>query len=287
MVQKAVNVLIGETGSGKTGYIEQLYDEHSFEVINCDSRQIYRKLDIGTAKPNRSMLGRIKHHFIDIADITDDYDVMDFVNQSVQLLKREGNFIISAGTPFYLNILLNGISPIPPVGIEIKKTLKAQFREGGIEPLYDELRKCDPHRAEQLNPNDSQRIIRALEVLRETGKPISYYYKRVIKPDIGVKRIIYIRRSREELRKRIIQRTNDMINRGLLDETQSLVSLYGIDVLRSKKIIGYTEAIMHIDGILSIDDMRGLIVKNTMSYIKHQRTFFNKIIKGLPVEFIP
>lgn len=286
MVQKAVTVLIGETGSGKTAYIERLYDEYPFEVINCDSRQIYRKLDIGTAKPPRSMLGRIKHHFIDIADITDDYDVMDFVNHSVQLLKRDGIFIISAGTPFYLNILLNGISPIPHVGNEVKKTLKAQFDESGIEPLYDELKRRDPDRAEQLNPNDSQRIIRALEVLRETGKPISYYYKSVIKPDIDVKRIIYIKRSRDELRERITRRTADMIRAGLLDETRFLVSMHGIEALRSKKIIGYTEAIMHIEGILSIDEMRGLIVKNTMSYIKHQRTFFNKIIRGLPVEIV-
>lgn len=279
MVQKAVDILIGETGSGKTSYISELFKNDTFEVINCDSRQIYRHLNIGTAKPPASMLDKIKHHFVDIVDITENYDVMDFVNHTTELLEGDGKYIISAGTPFYLNILLNGISPIPKVSDNVREDVRNQLNESGIQAMYEELVKRDPQRASEIKPNDSQRIIRALEVIRETDKPISFYFKTVIKPDIVPNRITYIRRDRDELRKRVEHRTHMMIESGLIDETRSIIEKYGIDILLEKKIIGYTEAVMHIRGAVSLSEAEEMIVKNTMSYIKHQRTFFNKIIK--------
>ncbi len=279
MVQKTVDILIGETGSGKTEYIASSFDGTDTEILNCDSRQIYIGLDIGTAKPDIQILNRIKHHMIDIVRIDQAYDVMEFVNNAIELMLRDKHFVISAGTPFYLNILLNGISEIPKISANTRTSLECECKEQGLLKLYSELKDKDPERARQLNPNDKQRILRSIEVIRETGIPISHFYKKKIKPNLYINSITYIRRDRDILRKRIIERTDYMLKRGLIDETRYVADKFSKQVLFEKKIIGYNEILQYLEGFITINEAKEMIIKNTMQYIKQQRTFFNKILK--------
>ena len=150
----------------------------------------------------------------------------------------------------------------------------------GIESMYEELKKVDKKRANELKPRDTQRILRAIEVYRQTGIPISEYYKTKEKIDFNIKSIIYLKREKEELRKRVKYRTEKMIKNGLIEETEKVISLYGKQTLMDKKIIGYSEIIDHIENKYSVEETKEKIIRNTMLYIKRQRTFFNKILKS-------
>ncbi len=280
MVQKNITIILGETASGKTQYIEQSFTNTSKEIINCDSRQIYKKLNIGTAKPLPKILNKIKHHLIDIVEINETYNVGDFLRNVKKLISKDVEYIISAGTPFYLNILINGISFIPPIDQSIRNQVMDDAHKRGIESMYKELMKIDEKRAEELKPNDTQRILRAIEVFRQTRVPISEYYKTKEKIDFNIESIVYLRKEKEELRKLVENRTEKMVNSGLIEETEEIISLYGKQILVDKKIIGYSEIIDYIDNKYSIKEAKEKIIHNTMLYIKRQRTFFKKILKS-------
>ncbi|MCK4523861.1 tRNA (adenosine(37)-N6)-dimethylallyltransferase MiaA, partial [candidate division WOR-3 bacterium] len=246
MVQKNIKIILGETASGKTQYIENLYTNSKKEIINCDSRKIYKKLNIGTAKPLPETLKKVKHHLIDIVEIDETYNVGDFIRNVKELISKDVEYIVSAGTPFYLDILINGISFIPSIDMNIRKMVIEDTDKRGIESMYEELMKVDKKRANELKQRDTQRILRAIEVYRQTGIPISEYYKTKEKIDFNIKSIIYLKREKEELRKRVKDRTEKMIKNGLIEETEKMISLYGKQTLMDKKIIGYSEIIDHI-----------------------------------------
>ncbi|MDD3804461.1 MAG: tRNA (adenosine(37)-N6)-dimethylallyltransferase MiaA [bacterium] len=278
MVQKMIELLIGETASGKTSYIEGRTYKERMEVLNCDSRQIYRGFDIGTAKPSRELLNRVRHHLIDIINITDDFSAGEFLKLSESILKREENIIVSAGTPFYLNVLLNGIDEIPKAKLETRKMIEEMHRERGNSGLHEFLSDVDPVRASQLNVNDTQRIKRSLEVYLDTGIPISRYFRKQKKAEINFGRITYIRREKRILEERVRERVKIMLAKGFIEEAEALIKKHGPSVILKKPIIGYVEALEYIEGNIDRERMIEEIIRNTMGYIKRQRIFFKKIL---------
>ncbi len=284
MVQKNIILLIGETASGKTKFIEKYSKEKDIRVINCDSRQIYKYLDIGTAKPDKELLDRVKHYFIDIIEVNEQFSGGDFFRITEEILAKHDNFIISAGTPFYLNIILNGIDEIPPVRQTIRNRVNLLLQTKGLFYLYNELKRIDPYRAEQISPNDTQRIKRALEVFFETGIPISGFFNNKKKLNIQFSKVIYIKKDKEILKRNIYLRTRQMIKDGLVEETQRLIKRYSKKTLYNKKIIGYNETIDYLDKRITFEELPNIIARNTVMYVKRQRTFFKKIIKSLDCE---
>lgn len=278
MVQKMRILLIGETASGKTDYIIEKSKNENFEVLNCDSRQIYRYFDIGTAKPSPEILKKVKHHLIDIAEITDEFSAGEFLSRSVRILDKADRVIISAGTPFYLNVLINGIDEIPKVKLETRKMIEEMHRERGNDGLYSFLKEVDPVRASQLSVNDTQRIKRSLEVYLDTGLPISRYFRKKRSAELEFDGIICIRKEKSELERRVKERTRRMITGGFIEETEALVKRYGTEALLRKPIIGYVEAMEYIEGNIDRERMFEEVVKSTMGYIKRQRVFFKKIL---------
>ena len=281
MVQAHIDLLLGPTASGKTHYIEELSKHNDFEVINCDSRQIYKYLDIGTAKPPASLLSKVHHHMVDVTEIDRTFSVGDFLDITLREIDRNKRIIISAGTPFYINILINGISDIPDTDPDVRARTQELEDEKGLDYLYDMLYKADPARALDLNPNDSQRIKRSIEVYLQTGRPISHFYRNKRKFNIVFDSVKYLDWSKTQLQERIIKRTGDMINDGLIEETEYIADMYSAEILRSKKIIGYNEVIDYLEGHSDKNRMRELIISNTMKYVKSQLTFFRKIMSQL------
>jgi len=186
--------------------------------------------------------------------------------------------IISAGTPFYLNVLLKWLDEMPQVEKHIREYVEQVHSEKGLPHLYSLLKKHDEKRAMELAENDSQRIKRALEIYFQTGTPMSEFMVKKSLPIIEPKKVIYLQKNRDELKERIIRRTSGMFEKGRLKETEMLIKKYGIDVLEKKRIIGYAEVIEYIKGICTLHEAEENIVRNSMRYIKRQKTFFNSIL---------
>lgn len=288
MVQKEIELLLGETASGKTELLKERSKKEKFVVFNCDSRQIYRYLDIGTAKPEKDFLERVPHYFVDIVEYNQNFSAGDFLRKFKEYIENEdGKIILSVGTPFYLNSLLYGLDDIPEVSIETKKKVENILKDKGIFYLYDLLMKVDPRRAEELNRNDKQRILRSLEVYFETKKPISSFFKKRKTVDFKIKKVEYIFRDKEQLKLRISKRVDGMVSKGLIEEVEKVISIYGETIFYEKPVIGYFETLEYMKGLITKEKMKEKIVKNTLLLVKRQRTFFKKILKDLKdVNFI-
>lgn len=288
MVQKEIELLLGETASGKTDLLKERSKKEKFVVFNCDSRQIYKFLDIGTAKPDKDFLERVRHYFVDIVEYNQNFSAGDFLRKFKEYVESEDKkIILSVGTPFYLNSLIYGLDDIPDVSIETKKKVENILKDKGIFYLYELLKKVDPKRAEELNRNDKQRIARSLEVYFETNKPISSFYKKKKSVDFKIKKVDYIFLDKDQLRLRISKRVERMVSRGLIEEVEKIMSIYGENIFYEKPVIGYFETLEYIKGLITKDKMKEKIVRNTLLLVKRQRTFFKKIVKDLnDVHFI-
>ncbi|MEO0237041.1 MAG: tRNA (adenosine(37)-N6)-dimethylallyltransferase MiaA [candidate division WOR-3 bacterium] len=282
MVQKKIELLLGETASGKTEYLKERSKKENFVVFNCDSRQIYKFLDIGTAKPDKEFLGKVFHYFVDIVEYDQKFSAGDFLRNFNDYLNREDRkIILSVGTPFYLNSILYGLDDIPEVSKETREKVQLIMKEKGLSYLYDLLNKVDPQRAQELNKNDKQRITRAIEVYFETKKPISSFYRKRKKIGFKVEKMEYLYRDKKELQERIVKRVERMVFSGLVEEVEKIKVLYGEEIFYEKPVIGYFETFEYIKGLISKEEMKEKIIKNTLSLVKRQRTFFKKIIKDL------
>ncbi|MEO0289208.1 MAG: tRNA (adenosine(37)-N6)-dimethylallyltransferase MiaA [candidate division WOR-3 bacterium] len=282
MVQKKIELLLGETASGKTEYLKEKSKKENFVVFNCDSRQIYKFLDIGTAKPDKEFLDKVLHYFVDIVEYDQKFSAGDFLRNFKEYLNREDRkIILSVGTPFYLNAILYGLDDIPEVSKETREKIQLMLKEKGLSYLYDLLKRVDPQRAHELNENDRQRITRAIEVYFETKKPISSFYRKRKKIGFKIERIEYLYRDKKELQGRIVQRVERMVSSGLVEEVEKIRVLYGEQIFYEKPVIGYSETLDYIKGLISKEEMKEKIVKNTLSLVKRQRTFFKKIMKDL------
>ena len=276
---KSIIILAGPTAVGKSQISLALARDLNLEIINADSMQVYKYLDIGTAKPSPSEQKIVKHHLIDIVEPDEQYDAGRFREDAdkviFELFEKRQTPLISGGTGLYIKALLFGLLSSPPKCLEIRNELKAESEKYGIEHLYSELAKIDPETAKKIKPKDTQRIIRALEVFKITVKPISYFQKQhgFKKPRY---RYLYLclKREKEELNKRIEERIHRMVERGFESEVRNLLQRGYSKNLNSLNSLGYKEMIAYINGKYNLYEAIQLIKQNTKRYAKRQMTWF-------------
>ncbi len=251
------------------------------EVICADSLQAYRRLDIGTAKPDMSVRDRLPHHLVDIHDPNTQYNAGEFVKAAdaliVEIAGRNHVPIISGGTPFYLRNFIYGLPETPPGDRAVRDEIACEVEKRGIAWAYDRLLEADPETARRISPNDAYRINRALEVYRATGKRLSSFSVSYIRRNVFDMLLIGLDRPREELNRRIEERVRAMFEQGLVSEVVSLLGAgYGEDS-PGMQGIGYREFLeMRKAGCLTLSEVQDLIVRDTRRYAKRQRTFFKR-----------
>jgi tRNA dimethylallyltransferase len=275
-----IPVLVGPTASGKTR-IAASHGASNVEVVSADSRQIFRCMDIGTAKPTDEERRSVPHHLIDIIDPSDTYSAGLFRTDAeaaiADCLDRNTIPVVVGGTGFYIQALTHGLSPIPPIPAHVTEELRHEIEESGPLALYGKLNEIDSDAASGIDSNDSQRIVRALSVYEHTGRKLSDWWKESPPPPRFQYRLIGVERPRAELRERIRLRVDEMLRAGLEDEVRELVdSGLGWDTA-AMKTLGYREWRPYFDGEASQDDVRETISTHTAQYAKRQMTWFRRI----------
>jgi tRNA dimethylallyltransferase len=272
-------LILGVTASGKGTLAFNLALSLDAEIISIDSMKVYRRMDIGTAKPPVHARQRIKYHLIDIIEPSDSFSVgafVDAVQQAIEQIDNRDKLIVAVGgTALYIKALLYGLFQGPGADEQLRAELRARARAEGLAELHRELASVDPTAGENISPNDAKRIIRALEVYRITGKPISAQQKQWDAANVVHDwTIIGLRREKAEENKRINARAKKMIEAGLVDEVKSLLSEEKPLSKQACSAIGYAEIIDHLAGRMSLEDAVELIKKNTRRLAKNQRTWF-------------
>jgi len=272
-------VICGPTGLGKTSVsIELAIDLHG-EIIGADSMQIYRYMDIGTANATLNEQARVPHHLIDIVDPDEPFDAAMFAKMAGEMImklhaKDIVPFIVG-GTGLYIKALVHGLSHAGPSDTDIRKRLKEVELLQGSGFLYEKLSKCDQEAAERIHPNDTYRIIRALEVYEATGMAISQYSK-----DHGFEKRrfnvlkIGLHMEREALYDRINRRVDAMIEEGLVDEVKTLLGRGYSEDLKSMQSIGYRHMVDFIKGRITLEEAVRTLKRDTRRYAKRQMTWF-------------
>ena len=281
-MKKSNNVIaiIGPTATGKSDLAIDLALDFNTEIISADSRLVYKDFNIGTAKPAVEELKKVKHHCVDVASPLDDYSVSDFKNEANKVLKelfsQNKPAIIAGGTGFYIKSLLEGLD-IPKVKADEKfrEEMRKISEEKGNEYLYNILKEKDIKIAEKLHPNDVFRVIRALEVIEKSGKPMSEIQTKN-KPDYNIIYIFLDAQERSYLYDRINKRVDIMLKTGLVEEVKELIQKYGTTV-SLLKTLGYKEVISYLNNEITYDDMAELIKKNTRNFAKRQLTWFRAV----------
>jgi tRNA dimethylallyltransferase len=293
-------LILGTTASGKGKLAFDLAENLGGEIISIDSMKVYRRMDIGTAKPPKEARERIKYHLIDIVEPSESFSVAAFLDAATgaieQIKSRNKPVIAVGGTALYIKALLYGLFEGPGTNEQIRSELRMRAETEGLSGLYQELTKIDPVAAQKIHQNDAKRIIRALEVYRLTGKSISSFQKQwadsQTKDDgrwtMDEKRttsderratkndwtIIGLRREKTEENKRINARVKKMIADGLVDEVKSLLAEEKPLSKQASCAIGYAEIIEYLAGRKTLEEATELIKINTRRLAKGQRTWF-------------
>nr|NJM04268.1 tRNA (adenosine(37)-N6)-dimethylallyltransferase MiaA [Desulfobacula sp.] len=278
---KKIIIICGPTGVGKTSFAIRLAQQFQGEIVGADSMQIYRHMNIGTAKPDPEETNLIRHHLIDIVDPGEEFDAGRYVklaDEAVEDILSRGKIpIIAGGTGLYIKALLDGLFRSEPVCTQTLSRLTKEFEEKGAHALHEKLAECDPAAADKIHPHDSFRVIRALEVFQTTGKRISDHQGRhgfSGRRYEGLKIGLYM--DREKLYGRINQRVDAMLDKGLLNEVASLVERgYSLD-LKSMQSIGYKHMAMLIRNEVDPAEAVRLLKRDTRRYAKRQLTWFRK-----------
>jgi len=271
-------LILGVTASGKGRLAFELAKSLDTEIISIDSMKVYRRMDIGTAKPPKEARDQTPYHLIDVVEPSDSFSVARFLelaNAAIDDIKRRNKPIVAVGgTSLYIKTLLYGLFEGPGADEQIRAELKAQAQTEGLQLLYEQLQKNDPDAASRISSNDARRIIRALEVYRLTGKPISSFQSQWNQSSSDEWTIIGLRREKTEESKRINVRVKKMIDAGLVDEVKRLLAEPKPLSNQARCAIGYAEIIDHLAGKITLDDAIELIKKNTRKLAKQQRTWF-------------
>jgi len=278
-------ILLGPTGVGKTDISIKLAQKiPDIEIISADSMQIYKYMDIGTAKPAKNILKTIKHHMIDIVEPSDNFDVTQYSKLAVDIIlnifKRGTIPILTGGSGLYISSIINPLFAGPAKDSEYRKILEEEAKIQGNRYLHNKLSKIDPVSASKIKPNDLRRIIRALEVYKSTGKLISCLQKKDSNKNLKFKyHVIGLKRDRENIYKRINLRVDKMIENGLIEEVKMLREMGYKEDLNSMQGLGYKQINKYLNGIYSEEEAINLIKRETRHYAKRQMTWFkNKII---------
>ncbi|MFQ5650863.1 MAG: tRNA (adenosine(37)-N6)-dimethylallyltransferase MiaA [bacterium] len=279
-MKKKVLLIVGPTAVGKTTVALEFAKHLPCEIISADSRQVYKYMDIGTAKPGAEERAAVRHHFIDIKYPDEPYSAGQFGEQArgcVDDILGRGNLpVVVGGSGLYLRGLVDGFHPPRIADAELKMRLQEEAREHGLPHLYSKLQQLDPETAARLHPTDSQRIMRALEVVELTGTPFSAFRQTEPVPANFEPVFVGLTMARSKLYQRIDRRVEQMLADGLLEEVRRLQDMgYGPGVT-ALRTVGYREALMYLREQLSYDEMVALIKQKSRNYAKRQLTWFRK-----------
>ena len=272
-------IIVGPTAAGKSELALDLAAELYGEIVNADSQQVYRYLDIGTGKPSVEDRNRVPHHLIDIVNPDEEFNAALFRRLAMtgigDIHQRERNAIVCGGTGFYLKALTQGLFVGPGQDSRIREKLERNIGENGLAVLYNRLVKIDPSVTSTIHPNDRQRIIRALEVYELTGKPLSEWQKEHAFGDDPYKIVkIGLNRDRAGLYDRINRRCERMIQDGILEEVRGLIDKgYGLE-LKPLRSVGYRQMGAVINGALRLEDALEEMKQETRHLAKRQLTWF-------------
>jgi tRNA dimethylallyltransferase len=273
--KKVLIVIGGPTAVGKSALAIKLAKYFQCPILSADSRQFYKEMNIGTAKPTQEELAKATHYFIDFLSIDQEYTVGDFERDALKTLKivyQDHNVaILVGGSGLYLKAVCEGLDAFPEVRQEVKDQVNQLFDTKGIEGLQKQLKQRDPLYYEKVDLQNPHRLMRALSVCMESGKPFSSFLNQPKTPRFFHSIYLWLDMGREQLYNRINQRVDQMINQGLEAEARRL---YPQKELNALQTVGYQELFEHFDGHISFIDAIELIKRNTRRYAKRQFTWF-------------
>lgn len=277
--KKTLIVIVGPTAVGKTDLCVRLAKRLETEVVSADSRQFYKEMAIGTAKPSAEEMQGVPHHFVDSHSIRDDYNVGQYEQDALAVImerfQEKDTLILTGGSGLYIKAVCEGIDDMPAIPGEVRKKWNALKEEKGIEYLQSYLEKVDPEYFATVDQQNPQRLIRAIEVYEVTGKPFSTFRKQ---QEGGKERPFHIlkiglNRPREVLYERINKRMDTMLNEGLLEEAKALYPYRGHNALQT---VGYREIFDFLEGKTNWEETLELLKRNSRRYAKRQLTWFRK-----------
>lgn len=275
MNERQLVLIVGPTAVGKTNVAVELAKQYNCEIISCDSRQFYRELAIGTAKPMLQEMQGVTHHFIDSHSISENYSAGDFERDVIPLLnslfRSNQKVIMTGGSGLFVKAITHGLDELPTIDPKIRMNLMQRLEREGVEKLAEELAFIDPDYVQKVDLQNKQRVVRALEVYEQTGRPFSNFHKNELAERNFDIIKIGLERPREELYARINERVSSMLTDGLIDEVKSVLTFRNHNAL---KTVGYKEVIEFLDGNISETTMKELIQRNTRRYAKRQLTWF-------------
>ncbi|OEU72775.1 MAG: tRNA (adenosine(37)-N6)-dimethylallyltransferase MiaA [Desulfuromonadales bacterium C00003068] len=274
-------VICGPTAGGKTALALHLAEHFGLEIVSADSRQVYRGMDIGTAKASVEERAKVRHHLIDVVEPEEDFTASDFIVQGRAALHEiadRGHLpLVAGGTGFYIEALLRGLVDAPSADPALRQELAEWERKHGSGSLHSRLQAVDPVMAIRLTPLDQVRIIRALEVYYQSGQRLSDLQEQHAAVQSPYRVLsIGLAPQRDLLYNRIDQRVDEMMQAGLLKETETLLEQGYSPGLKALKTIGYQECVNHLAGNASFQDTINLIQRNSRRYAKRQLTWFRK-----------
>lgn len=273
---KYLILLVGPTAVGKTDLAIRLAHQLDTEIISADSRQFYKELSIGTAKPTIEEMDGIPHHFIDSHSIDSYYSAGDFERDVIKLLeddvfKRKDVVIMTGGSGLFVKAITDGLDDMPEAPLALRENLMQRLETEGVAVLAEELKQLDPEYAATADLQNSQRVVRALEVCLSTGRPFSEFHKKT-KAERNFHFIkLGIERPREELYDRINRRMDIMLTNGLMEEVKGLTDYRNHNALQT---VGYKEVFDFLDGAYDYPMMVELLKRNSRRYAKRQMTWF-------------
>lgn len=274
---KTLVVIVGPTAIGKTALAIQVAQHFKTEIISADSRQFFREMEIGTAKPDAVELNAAKHHFINSHSVKELFSTGDFELQALKVIDHifvnHDVAVMVGGSGLYINAVINGLDEMPDIDLQIRSKLNHQFETEGLESIQKQLREFDPEYFEKVDHNNPQRMIRGLEVFLSTGKKLSSMLSATKKerPFNVIK--IGLNTDRNILYNRINERVDKMIETGLLKEVESLSEFRNLNALNT---VGYSEIFDYLDKKISLEEAILSIKQNTRRFAKRQLTWFRR-----------
>ncbi|MCQ2146109.1 MAG: tRNA (adenosine(37)-N6)-dimethylallyltransferase MiaA [Bacteroidales bacterium] len=272
-------IVLGPTAVGKTDYSIELAKKYGSPIISCDSRQIYREMRIGTAVPTAAQLSAVQHYFIGTKSVVEPYTAGQFERDALELINKlfdqEGHetLVMTGGTMFYIDALCNGLDDFPEAEPELRAKLLERVKNEGTTYLAEELKALDPETYYTIDLQNSQRVVRALEVCLISGKPFSSFKTHQSRQRNFEVEKIGLNRPREVLYDRINRRVLQMMDEGLLEEARSLIQYRDLPALQT---VGYKELFAYFDGINTLEEAVAFIQSHTRNYAKRQLTWWKR-----------
>ncbi len=273
-------MIVGPTASGKTNLSLEIASKTDSEIISADSRQVYKQMDIGTAKPSDNELKSVLHHCIDIREPDEYFSAGQFGQLARTIVddifRRDRQPIVVGGSGLYIRALVDGVFEGNYRDESVRTRLKEEAESQGVESLYQRLCAVDPVAAEKIHAHDLRRIVRALEVFEVTGQPISIIQKEKTEAAEFTPHFFALQWDREVIYRRIESRVDVMIQSGLMDEVSQLREKGYLLTHNALDSVGYKEIVLHLEGQLSLDEATALIKQNTRRFAKKQMTWFRQ-----------